>query len=171
VRVQREKEEAERVRKAREVREAEAKARAVDDRNVWRRYARKHLLPPSEGPIRVALRTPINAERNVRNFTPGPSTEALFIYAETLLIPSTYPPEDDPDTPPEGFTPPEDFRIVTAYPRKEVERIHVGAEVVWETVRQAGGAVFAEKVEGGTWCDAEIRQIRGEESDEEVVEE
>ncbi|GFZ47290.1 hypothetical protein JCM24511_05033 [Saitozyma sp. JCM 24511] len=172
LRLAREKEEVERIRKDREAKAVEEKARAVEQRKVWRRYARKHLLPPSEGPIRVALRTPLNAERNVRNFTTGPSTESLFIYAETLLIPKDQSPESDPDEPPRGFTPPEDFTIVTAYPRKVVERIHTGGEEVWEMVKKAGGAVFAEKVEGSAWAEAELRELRGEDSDdEEVVEE
>jgi hypothetical protein len=39
-------------------------------------------------------------------------------------------------------------------------------------VKKAGGAVFAEKVDGSAWAEAELKELRGEDSDdEEVVEE
>lgn len=152
------------------VREAEEREAEVVKRAVWRRYARKHLLPPAPATnaVRVALRTPLNANRNVRSFAPSASTEELFIYAETLLIPEDCSSESDPDTPPEGFTPPHDFRIVTSYPRKELRRVQEGGEAEWETVRQAGGALFAEKMTGSGWGDA---ADAGAESDEEVLSE
>lgn len=137
------------------------------NRAMWRRYARKHLLPPNSGPLRVALRTPIDANRNVRQFTPGPSTEDLFIYAETLLIPDPDTPEFDPDSPPEGYTPPADFVIVSSYPRKEVLRVKEGGEAAWEMIRQTGGALFAEKKDGSRWGEKERQE--DESSDEEVV--
>ncbi len=144
----------------------------IEKRKVWRRYARRNLLFPSEGSIRVALRTPLNAERHIRNFTPRESTEQLFIFAETLLIPASDLAESDPLSPPTNFDPPrEDFRIVTTYPRKEVERVDQGGEKVWELIKSAGGALVAEKMEGGDWCDPEIRAMRGESDDEEDVEE
>jgi FAS-associated factor 2 len=140
----------------------QARASALENRKAWRRYARKHLLPPSAGPIRVALRVPASSERNIRNFYPGPSALPLFIYAETLLIPADEAPESDPDSPPSGYTPPYDFRIVTNYPRKEIGMMEDGGEAVWDTVKQAGGALFAEKKEDGTWGEAES----GESDDE-----
>jgi FAS-associated factor 2 len=78
------------------------------------------------------MRTPLNAERNVRSFEPGPSTVPLFIFAETLLIPKEDKVEDDPDQPPLGYEPEWDFRIVTTYPRNEVERVESGGEAVWD---------------------------------------
>ena len=167
---QKQAEELERIKLERSRREAAEKEKWIQDRKVWRRYARKHLLPPSTGPIRVALRTPLSAERNVRHFQPGPSTTSLFIFAETLLIPSNDTSETDPDSPPTGYEPDWDFRIVTAYPRKEVERVDNGGEGVWEVVQKAGGALFAEKVEGGVWADAEMKELNGDSSDEEVEE-
>jgi FAS-associated factor 2 len=152
---QRQQEREERLARESLERSRQDKEDAVTNRKVWRRYARKHLLPKSEGPIRVALRVPASSERNVRNFTPGPSTLPLFVYAETLLIPSTESPESDPDQPPTGYTPPYDFRIVTNYPRKEIELVENGGEGVWETIKSAGGALFAEKKEDGTWGEAE----------------
>lgn len=152
-------------------REAEEQARktkenAIENRRHWRRYARKHLLPPSGGPIRVALRVPSSSERNVRNFQPGPSTLPLFIYAETLLIPADQTPETDPDSPPVGYTAPDDFRIVTNYPRLEIGRVENGGEGIWDQVKQAGGALFAEKKEDGSWGESESADSDDEEEDE-----
>ncbi|KAI9636848.1 uncharacterized protein MKK02DRAFT_45556 [Dioszegia hungarica] len=175
---QRQKETAERQEReaiaAREAAERDQKAKAerekvdaLEKRAVWRRYARKHLLSPSDGPLRIALRTPLNASRNVRQFTPGRSTEGLFIYAETLLIPDSDTPESDPDRPPAGYEPPTDFVIVTSYPRKEVPRVSQGGEEAWEMVKKAGGALFAEKAEGSTW--GTVSGDGADSSDEEVV--
>ena len=157
--------------KERERREKEAKEAEGRNRAIWRRYARKHLLspaPPSNGAgaIRVAMRTPVNANRNVRLFIPATSTEELFGYAETLLIPDDDRPEDDPDSPPPGYTPPRDFIIVTSFPRKEVQRTDTGGEAEWEVVKQAGGALFAEKKEGSSWG-----VLAGAESEDEEVDE
>lgn len=163
--------ELERLKEERAARDAADKEKRIRDRKEWRRYARKHLLPPSSGSVRVAIRTPLNADRNVRNFEAGPSTLPLFVYAETLLIPATDDPADDPDSPPEGYEPEWDFKIVTTYPRKEVDRVQQGGEEVWNVVKGAGGALFAEKAEGSVWGDAEAKEINGEDSDEEVVEE
>ncbi|RXK38477.1 hypothetical protein M231_04242 [Tremella mesenterica] len=159
--------ETERLRIEREARLEKEAEQAKVNRTIWRRYARKHLLPTSSGPIRVAFRTPLGAERHMRQFETSDSTEALFIFAETLLIPSDQREEDDPDSPPEGFIPPQDFRIVTNYPRKEVERTSVGGKIAWEAVKEAGGALFAEKIEEGHWAEEELKALRGEESDEE----
>lgn len=160
--------ELERAQKEREEREAAAKAKAFEDRRNWRRYARKHLLPASSGPVRVAVRTPLNAERNVWNFTPGPSTLPLFIYAETRLISPEDDPSSDPDTPPEGYEHSWGFRLVTSFPRKEIELLETGGEDQWATVKSAGGALFAEKLEGSNWGDPERQSIH-DDSDEEVL--
>jgi len=171
--VQKQKDELARIQKERADRVQREKSDLIHKRRFWRRYARKHLLPPSFGPLRVALRTPVSAERNLRQFIPGPSTLALFIFAETLLIPPSDRPETDPDTPPEGYEPEWDFRIVTTYPRCEIQRVEGGGEGGWEAVKGAGGALFAEKVEGGAWGDAEMRERDGEsdgESDEDAEE-
>ena len=159
-------------REERQARESFEKARqekedAVEKRKAWRRYARKHLLPRSEGPIRVALRVPASSERNVRNFTPGPSTLPLFVYAETLLIPPLETPDTDPDQPPVGYIPPYDFRIVTNYPRKEIELVETGGEGTWDTIKSAGGALFAEKKEDGTWGEAENGDSDEDDEDDE----
>lgn len=150
-----------------------AKENEVENRRAWRRYARKHLLPPAaatvgSGSIRVALRIPSSSERNIRNFQPGPSTAPLFIYAETLLIPADQTPDTDPDQPPAGYSPPDDFRIVTNYPRLEIARVEDGGEAVWDQVKKAGGALFAEKKEGGNWGDAESAASDDESSEDDA---
>lgn len=165
--VRQQKEEAERIKQDRAQREQQEKADLVEKRKAWRRYARKHLLPPSQGAVRVALRIPMSAERHIRQFEPGPSTLPLFIFAETLLIPPEDKPDADPDSPPDAYEPEWDFRIVTNYPRKEVERAAVGAEAQWDIVKGAGGALFAEKTEHGSWGEAERRALSGDSDDEE----
>jgi FAS-associated factor 2 len=75
----------------------------------------------------------------------------LFVYAETLLIPLEDERESDPDEPPRGYEHEWAFRIVTSYPRREIERVQVGGEGVWEVVKGAGGALFAEKEQGADW--------------------
>jgi FAS-associated factor 2 len=145
-----------------------AASKVKADRAAWRRYARKHLLSASLGAVRIAMRTPLNANRNVRQFTPGDSTEELFIYAETLLIPDEDAPESDPDHSPLGYVPPRDFVIVTSYPRKEVPRLSVGGAETWDMIRKTGGALFAEKAEGSRWGERD-RGTDGDSSEEEIV--
>lgn len=82
------------------------------------------------------------------------------------MIPPDQRPDTDPDAPPAGYTPPEDFRIVTNYPRLEIARIDSGGEGVWEKVKQAGGALFAEKKEEGQWGEAESADSGDEDEDE-----
>lgn len=163
--------ELERVQRERDERDAEARVKLVEDRRHWRRYARKHLLPPSAGPVRLALRTPLNADRNVYQFTPGPSTLPLFVYAETRLIPKEDDPASDPDAPPAGYEHAWGFRLVTSFPRVEIELVETGGEEVWSQLKAAGGALFAEKIPGGDWGDAELKAANGgqESDDEEIV--
>ncbi|BEI85923.1 hypothetical protein CcaverHIS002_0602100 [Cutaneotrichosporon cavernicola] len=161
--------ELERAQRERAAREQELKEKALTDRREWRRYARKHLLAPSAGPTRVALRTPLNSDRNVRQFTPGPSTLPLFIYAETLLIAPEDDPESDPDTPPAGYEHAWGFRLVTSFPRREIELVETGGEAVWDQIKGAGGALFAEKIAGSGWCDSERASLAGDSSDDEIL--
>ncbi|KAK8844014.1 hypothetical protein IAR55_006807 [Kwoniella newhampshirensis] len=184
---QRQKEEMERVQRERSEREAREKELAREQRKIWRRYARRCLLPDISGggggggeSLRIALRTPLSAERNIRQFQSSPSTLSLFIYADTLLIPKEDTPESDPVSPPEGYPGPDwavagadgtgvdvdslEFRIVTAYPRREVECVISGGEKVWEVVKSSGGALFAEKKEGSTWG-----EVDGADSDDEEI--
>lgn len=195
MRVAKQKEEAERIKKEREEKERREKEAIKEKRKIWRRYARKHLLSPSNGPIRVALRTPLSSARHLHHFTPSSSTLPLYIFAETLLIPASAKKEDDPDTPPEGYDPlaylsssssdtnangtrisdiigEEEvgdwpFTLVTAYPRQTIPCVLAEGEKVWETVQKAGGAMFLEKREGYTFGLSEEEE-EGE-SEEEIV--
>ncbi|OXG84240.1 hypothetical protein C345_04108 [Cryptococcus neoformans A2-102-5] len=195
MRVAKQKEEAERIKKEREEKERQEKEAIKEKRKIWRRYARKHLLPPSNGPIRVALRTPLSSARHLHHFTPYSSTLPLYIFAETLLIPASAKREDDPDTPPEGYDPlaylPSSssntnanavgisdilgeeevgdwpFTLVTAYPRQTIPCVLAEGEKVWEMVQKAGGAMFLEKREGYTFGLSE--EDEEGESEEEIV--
>nr|ODN78242.1 hypothetical protein L203_06164 [Cryptococcus depauperatus CBS 7841] len=168
------KDEAERLQKARLAEETLRQAKRQENRREWRRFARSHLLPPNKGTIRVSIRTPLSAERHIRQFQPSTSTVDLFVYAETLLISSCYPASDDPSSPPEGVDPLASegaaleeefaFSLVTAYPRQEVQCVKQGGEAVWDMIKKNGGALFIEKKEGREW---EWRDS-GEESEEEI---
>ncbi|WVF65443.1 hypothetical protein IAT40_000171 [Kwoniella sp. CBS 6097] len=178
---QRKKEEMERLRKERAERELREKETYEQNRKIWRRYARKHLLPKTEASnsatgdgknVKIALRTPFSSERHLRSFNLAPpnnsSTMPLFIYVETLLIPSADTPATDPDQPPEGFEPKWDFQLVTTYPKKVIEPTDVGGEAYWDIIKNAGGTLFAEKKAGSNWGAG----VGGEDSDseEEIVE-
>ncbi|KAK4683862.1 hypothetical protein P7C73_g6354, partial [Tremellales sp. Uapishka_1] len=147
-----------------------AKEKQQEKQRHWRRYARSHLLPPSQGDIRVWLRTPMSSQRLIRLFDVSPSTLPLFIYAETLLIPPSEGPEDDPASPPADFEPEFPFKIFTSYPRKEIALKEAGGEEDWKVIKEAGGALFAEKCEDSQWCVRELKELHGDSSDEEEVE-
>ena len=56
------------------------------------------------------------------------------------------------------------------FPRREIDRVEEGGEKIWDIVKAGGGALLAEKAEGGVWGDAELKDINGEESDEDLEE-
>ncbi|KAH7338362.1 hypothetical protein B0J17DRAFT_662227 [Rhizoctonia solani] len=117
----------ERIRAARE-REREAEARAAQEaererlkqeeedrrdrrrreREVWRRWARRNLVPeePSQG-VRVTVRIP-SGQRRMRVFPPS---------APTLSIPADQHPVDDPTSPPAGYEHEWGFELATTFPR------------------------------------------------------
>lgn len=161
----------ERNRKEAERKEVERKEKTLQ----WRRYARKNLLPAepaaSEKPLRVGLRLPHTPTRYVRFFAPSPSqtTELLYIYAETLLIPDYLSKETDPDDAPEDFDPSttmDSIRVCTSFPRKEVPR--TGGAEAWSLVKDMGGALVVEVVEGRRWGpDGLVGDLSDSESDDE----
>ncbi|TYJ56146.1 hypothetical protein B9479_003132 [Cryptococcus floricola] len=184
MRVEKQKAEAERLRAEREEREKAEKAEFVQGRQAWRRYARKHLLEPSSGPIRVALRTPFTSERHVRQFTPSSSTLPLFTFASTLLIPASHTTQDDPDSFPsspasidptfeghekgeEGEEGDWEFNLITSYPRHVIKPVRAGGEEVWELIKKSGGVLFLEKKDGREWNVEKMGDE--EEEDEEIV--
>ncbi|WVQ93126.1 hypothetical protein IAU59_000190 [Kwoniella sp. CBS 9459] len=171
-------EEMERVRKERAERELREKATYEQNRKIWRRYARKHLLPRTEGKggakdVKIAIRTPFSSERHIRSFnltSPNNTTSTipLFVFVETLLIPASDTPDTDPDQAPEGFEPKWDFQLVTTYPKKVIEPTDIGGEAYWDIIKNSGGTLFAEKKAGSNWgvgTDGE-----DSDSDEEIVE-
>ncbi|OCF42961.1 hypothetical protein I317_03182 [Kwoniella heveanensis CBS 569] len=178
---QKKKEELERLQKARAERELKEKETYEQNRKIWRRYARKHLLPQTEGSsgrtntgksVKIAIRTPFSSERHIRSFNLTPpnntSTIPLFVYVETLLIPASDSPSTDPDQPPEGFEPKWDFQLVTTYPKKVIEPTDIGGEAYWDVIKNSGGTLFAEKKVGSSWGAGDGGE--DSDSDEEIVE-
>ncbi|KAJ1305126.1 hypothetical protein OPQ81_000163 [Rhizoctonia solani] len=126
----------ERIRAARE-REREAEARAAQeaerkrlkqeeqdlrerrrrDREVWRRWARRNLVPeePSQG-VRVTVRIP-SGQRRMRVFPVSAPVKAVYAFVETLSIPADQNPIDDPTSPPEGYEHEWGFELATTFPR------------------------------------------------------
>ncbi|WWC91137.1 uncharacterized protein L201_006078 [Kwoniella dendrophila CBS 6074] len=184
----------EKIQKEREEAAKKEKELYIQNKKIWRRYARKHLLPSlsssssslgetgEEGEtIKVAIRTPLSSERHIKSFklNDKSSTLELFIFIETLLIPKEDLPENDPDQPPTSFENSEDlnweFQIVTSFPRKEIEPTSIKGEEYWKIIKQSGGALFVERKSGSSWGLKESKaSINGgeedEESDDEIIE-
>jgi FAS-associated factor 2 len=108
---------------------AEAEARIASEqqrvalsekRTQWRRYARKHLVPPEpvSGGLRIGIRLP-DGKRAVRRFASEDDTTALYTFVETLLI-SPQDVEGDSDAAPSGYTHEWSFALVTSFPRHEI---------------------------------------------------
>ncbi|KAG8733595.1 hypothetical protein FRC11_004831 [Ceratobasidium sp. 423] len=106
-----EQEEQERIRE----REEAAYRRAQND---WRRWARRALVPvPQAGnETQFAVRLPCG-QRRIGKLPSNASLEAVHVFAETLLIPTSFSPEDDPEAPPEGYEHRWNFRLVTTNSR------------------------------------------------------
>jgi FAS-associated factor 2 len=150
-------------REERERRERKQNAeRLKKEREEWRRWARGQL--PSEpadvkSGIRVMVRLPANSAyggRAVRIFPSETTIDSLFNWVETLFIPTSCRPEDDPQTAPGGrkIWTEEDggevIRLYTAYPRAEVTR-----EGGWKVVKDAGGSLVVEVASDGEGSDGE----------------
>ncbi|CAE6448855.1 unnamed protein product [Rhizoctonia solani] len=85
--------------------------------NDWRRWARRALIPTSQGrdAIEFAVRLPCG-KRCIGKLPSDASMELVHIFVETLLIPPSFGPEDDPEAPPEGHEHQWGFRLVTTNP-------------------------------------------------------
>ncbi|KAF8321944.1 uncharacterized protein EI90DRAFT_3127625 [Cantharellus anzutake] len=117
---------------------------------LWRRYARKHLIPPEppSGGIRIGVRLP-DGRRGVRMFSPTDDVTAVYTFAESLLVPASEPRDSDPDQPPTGYTHDWKLKLVTSFPRKEIPQrekvlgsiddLKEGANLVVEVIRTYGG--------------------------------
>jgi len=105
-RMRQEKEEEDRARKhaeemKRKQENSERQRQQAGIRMEWRKWIRKHLLLPEARGLRLAIKLPGNG-RVVRSFPPSATLTSLYAFADSQLIPSTYPPEDDPSQAPEG---------------------------------------------------------------------
>ena len=123
------------------------RAAMTEKRTQWRRYARKHLVPPepASGGLRIGVRLP-DGRRAVRRFSLEDDTAALYTFVETLLI-SSQDLEGDSDTLPSGYIH-ESFALVTSFPRHEIpssskvpltsiEELKGGANLIVEMTRPA----------------------------------
>ncbi|WWC98042.1 hypothetical protein V866_004931 [Kwoniella sp. B9012] len=177
--LQKQKEELEKIKLQRIQREKEEKAKYKENQKIWRKYAKRHLLPSilsasaGDGTVKVAIRTPLSSERHIKNFEVSNSTLDLFIFIETLLVDD----DDDEvvDQPPKGFEDDKleninwEFDIITSFPRKEIEPTTVNGEEFWKIIKNAGGVLFVERKNGSSWGMKEGEQGNGEESDEEEI--
>lgn len=107
------KERAERARLQREKEVAHRQAQIA-----WRRWARRTLVPatPENGGIKIAVRLPCGSRR-VSRLPASASLEVLYTLVETLLIPSEYTVEEDPEEAPEGYAHQPSFALVTTNSR------------------------------------------------------
>ncbi|QRW20702.1 UBX (ubiquitin regulatory X) domain protein [Rhizoctonia solani] len=171
----------ERIRAARE-REREAEERAAQeaererlkqedekrrehhrrDREMWRRWARKNLVPdePAQG-VRVTVRIP-SGQRRMRVFPASAPVKAIYAFVETLSIPPDQSPADDPVSPPEGYEHEWGFELATTFPRVLVPCEEETAVGDVEVLR--GGVVLV--VEKSTDEDGENDEDEDEDDDE-----
>jgi FAS-associated factor 2 len=163
--VMREEAEAERARLKLE--ENERRERRKKEQEVWRRYARRTLVPVEPGPgtgergVRVTVRI-ASGQRRTRTFPSSAPVEAIYAWVETLSIPADQGPGEDPEAPPEGYTHEWGFVLATTFPRVVVpceEGVSVG-EV--EVLR--GGVVLV--VEGTAEDEEEDDDEDSKEEDE-----
>ncbi|CCO35143.1 UBX domain-containing protein 10 [Rhizoctonia solani AG-1 IB] len=170
----------ERIRAARE-REREAEARAAQeaererlrledeerrerrrrDREIWRRWARRSLVPdePDQG-LRVTVRIP-SGQRRMRVFPASAPVKAIYAFVETLSIPADQSPADDPTSPPEGYEHEWGFELATTFPRVVVPCAE--GTVVGDVEVLRGGVVLV--VEGSA-DDRENDEDEDEDEDE-----
>ncbi|KAG8791126.1 hypothetical protein FRC12_010111 [Ceratobasidium sp. 428] len=159
--IAREAAEAERVRLKRE--ESERRERKKMDKEAWRRYARRTLVPaePAGQGVRVTVRIS-SGQRRTRTFPTSTPVEAIYAWVETLSIPPDQGAGEDPDAPPSGYGYEWDFVLATTFPRVVVPcRVDVKVGEV-EVLR--GGVVL---VVEGTGEDAEDDEEEESEDDEE----
>ena len=117
------------------------------NREAWRRWARRALVPAeptTEPSVRVTVRI-ASGQRRTRMFPASAPVEAIYAFVETLSIPSDQSPEQDPESPPAEYVHEWGFVLATTFPRVVVpceEGTRVGDV---EVLR--GGVVLV--VEGG----------------------
>ncbi|KAH9942679.1 hypothetical protein B0H21DRAFT_520653 [Amylocystis lapponica] len=177
-------------RAAAELARAEAQRLAWEARRMaWRRWARRTLVLREPRPgevgrgktIRVGVRMP-DGRRPVRFFGESDTVTALYVYVDSLFVPSHLAQDGDPERPPNGrdigkaalveeITSSDmgveqwwGFKLVLAYPRREigweparrlgeVDALKGGGQVVVEMLADAPGDKGKGKVEA---ADAEV---------------
>jgi FAS-associated factor 2 len=89
---------------------------------LWRRWARRHLVPQETPSSTVRLRIALpDGRRVLHSFSPNDSVEALYAFIDSQFIPAEFSPSSDPAQPPEGYVPEwKHFKVVTSYPRTEL---------------------------------------------------
>ncbi|KAF8714647.1 UBX domain, partial [Rhizoctonia solani] len=86
--------------------------------NDWRRWARRALVPTFQGRDTVEFAVRLHCgQRRIGRLPPDASAEMVYLLVETLLIPPSFSPEDDPELPPEGYEHHWEFRLVTTHAR------------------------------------------------------
>ena len=155
--------------RARQRQEAERRAAAEEQARVelekekasreekvlwWRKYARKHLVPPepSSSGIRIGVRLP-DGRRGVRMFAPRDNVKVLYTFAECLLLPASADTRPDPDQPPAGYDHDWSLKLVTSYPRKEITQHEATLGSIDEL--KGGANLVAEMVSSSVEFDAE----------------
>lgn len=115
-------------------REAAERLKKLNERTMWRRYARRMLVPQeipgSKTAVRVGIRMP-TGKLVVRKFEPTDTITGLYAFVSSQFIPANELPEDDPLEPPsgtgefgadlEGRDWDWEFRLAVAFPKSVVE--------------------------------------------------
>lgn len=143
--------------------EAEEREQLIAERMVWRRWARRALIPV-ESPtdkLRIAIRLPSGA-RHIRKFSADATLTGLYAFVDKEFIPAEFGEGDDPVAPPKkgdverlvremgGERNWWGFRLLTSYPR---------AEVLWkpntrlgdvQCLKDGGGGQLIVEMDGGS---------------------
>ncbi|KDQ16648.1 hypothetical protein BOTBODRAFT_129521 [Botryobasidium botryosum FD-172 SS1] len=123
MRLKLEQERKEREEKERKAREEQQKKDKEEKRAAWRRWARRALVPPedtSAGALRIGVRLP-DGKRLIRKFNPRDSLTALYAFVDSQFIPASAAPEDDPVSAPADYINEWQFKLVSAFPRKDID--------------------------------------------------
>jgi len=144
-------------------REAEEVVRRAEMKMEWRRWARRALIPPdAKDGVRITVRLP-DGRRPLKNFSKDHTLLHLYAFVDVQSIPSSYPPESDPEFPPAGYEPEWDFQLASTYPRQEIpykKSARIGEE---ETLKK-GGNLIAETIRSKHAEEVEEEESDGEES-------
>jgi len=143
----RRKEEEERVQ-----RDAAERHKRKEERILWRRFARRGVVPKevpgSKSAVRIGVRLP-NGKLVVRKFEPTDSITGLYAFVDAQMIPAQYKPEDDPTEPPAGDRYAGDvdthdweweFKLAVAFPKSAIPWIKGSQMKIGDLEALKGGA-------------------------------